>query len=244
MEIQPSSSVRRFCIWSAASSFTFSLLYITGQVAKWLDLFGFEIATAQAPYTTGTGYMVNEYMVLLLSALLQAITFTILIIGIYHCTTKEKKIWSHVALVFALIYTVLISINYCLQFTFIVPYLATLYVEGDFSTALDSLLYSVNMLGYSFLSLSVFFVAFIFSGEKPARLAQGFLFANSLTLPFLILQNFYPISVWPSVWWAITFLGSTFSLLVFFIKIATKTSQAKVPKQIIMLDKRIIYHNN
>jgi len=48
-------------------------------------------------------------------------------VSVHYNTSEERKIWSHIGLVFATIYAVLISINYYVQLTFVVPRL----LQGD-----------------------------------------------------------------------------------------------------------------
>jgi len=83
-------------------------------------------------------------------------------VSVHYNTSEERKIWSHIGLVFATIYAVLISINYYVQLTFVVPRL----LQGDVDSIslqpflfvpFDSFLYSVDILGYSFMSLATLF---------------------------------------------------------------------------------------
>jgi hypothetical protein len=123
--------------------------------------------------------------------------------------------------VFATIYAVLISINYYVQLTFVVPRL----LQGDVESVslqpflfvpFDSFLYSVDILGYSFMSLATLFAAFAFTGNGIERTVRWFMIANGLILPFLALQIYYHPLIWIAALWAITFPGATVSLAVLF----------------------------
>lgn len=72
-------------------------------------------------------------------------------VSIHYYVPEERKIWSHLGLVFATIYAVSISINYYVQLTFVVPRL----LKGDVESGslqpflfvpFDSFLYSVDIL--------------------------------------------------------------------------------------------------
>jgi len=134
-------------------------------------------------------------------------------VSVHYNTSEERKIWSHIGLVFATIYAVLISIiNYYVQLTFVVPRL----LQGDVDSIslqpflfvpFDSFLYSVDILGYSFMSLATLFAAFAFTGKGIERTVRWFMIANGLLLPFLALQIYYHPLIWIAALWAITFPG-------------------------------------
>lgn len=122
---------------------------------------------------------------------------------------------------FATIYAVLISLNYYVQLTFVLPRL----LKGDLESVsvqpflfvpFDSFLYSVDILGYSFMSLATLFAAFAFPGTGIERTVRWFMIANGLLLPFLALQIYYHPLIWIAALWAITFPGAMVSLAVLF----------------------------
>lgn len=57
-------------------------------------------------------------------------------------------------------------------------------------------LYSVDILGYSFMSVATLFAAQVFTGGGVERLARLFLTANGLLLPFLALQIYFHWPMW------------------------------------------------
>jgi len=140
-------------------------------------------------------------------------------VSVHYYAPEDKKVWSHIGIVFATIYTVLISINYYVQLTLVVPHILRGEVESIrflLFTPFDSFLYSVDILGYSFMSLSTLFAAFIFSDDGLERIAKRFMIANGLIIPFIALQNYYHPLIWIASLWAITFPGSTISLAMLF----------------------------
>lgn len=214
MENNISPSVLKFGKWAAIFSSVFSITYIIGQLAEWLNLLG----SGGGPENPSTAL---GLIILLTPSLFLGTSFLILMVSIHHYSSPEKKIWSHTGLVFAIIYTALISINYYVQLTLVVPHLMrgeTESIRFLLFTPFDSFLYSVDILGYSFMSLATFFAAFVFKETKIERTARFFLIANGLILPFIALQNYYHPLIYPAALWAITFPGATITLAILFNK--------------------------
>jgi hypothetical protein len=212
MESNLSTTVSKFGFWSALLASVFSIIYIVGQLAEWLGWLG----SGGGPESSST---VLGIVVLLTPSLFLGSSFLLLTVSIHHAVPVERRIWSHAAVVFATIYTALISINYFVQLTFVAPHLVRGQVEGIrpfLFTPFDSFLYAVDILGYSFMSLATLFAGFALSGLGLERTARRFLIANGLLIPFLLLQNYYHPLIWPASLWAVTFPGATISLAMLF----------------------------
>lgn len=202
--------------WSAVFASLLSIVYVVAQVTEWLGLLG----SAGGPESASTPF---GLIVLLTPSLLLGVAFAVLMVCVHYYAPDDRKVWSHVALVFATVYTVLISINYYVQLTFVVPHLlrgdATgVRVQPFLFVPFDSFLYSVDLLGYSFMSLATLFAAFVFVGDGIERIVRSLLLANGLLLPFLALQIYYHPLIWPASLWAITFPGATISLAHLFAR--------------------------
>ncbi len=192
MNTDVSITIHKFGRWSSLFSLAFSLIYIVGQLAEWLGLLG----SGGGPESASTAI---GLIVLLTPSLFLGVSFTVLMVSVHYYARADRKIWSHIALLFATIYTTLISINYYVQLTLVVPHLLRGEVESVrllLFTPFDSFLYSVDVLGYSFMSLSTLFAAFVFT-EKEERKARWFMIANGLIIPFLALQIYFHVLIWP-----------------------------------------------
>jgi hypothetical protein len=212
VENKESPVVRRFGYWSAILASAFSLVYVVGQLAEWLDLLG----SGGGPENRSTAL---GLVVLLVPSLLLAPAFLVLVVSVHHAVAAERRIWTHTAVVFATIYAALVSLNYFVQLTLVVPHM----IEGEVEsirvflfTPFDSFIYSVDLLGYSFMSLATLFAAFALERGGRERTARTFLIANGLLLPFIALQNFYHPLIYVAALWAITFPGATISLAMLF----------------------------
>jgi hypothetical protein len=212
MENKMSPTVSKLGYWSAFLASLFSIIYIIGQLAEWLNLLGSGGGSENPSTALGL-------IVLLTPSLFLAPSFALMILCVHYYAPEDKKVWSHAGIIFAVVYTVMVSINYYVQLTLIVPHLMKGEVESIrpfLFTPFDSFIYSVDVLGYSFMSLSTLFTAYVFNGTGLERTARRFLIANGLLIPFIALQIYYHPLLWIASLWAITFPGSTISLTILF----------------------------
>ena len=222
MENKASRIVGKLGYWSAFLASLFSIAYIAGQLAEWLNLMG----SGGGPENPSTAL---GLIVLLIPSLFLAPSFALLMLCVHYYAPEDKKIWSHAGIIFATIYAVMVSINYYVQLTLVVPHLMRSEIESIrpfLFTPFDSFIYSVDVLGYSFMSLSTLFAAFVFTGPGLERTARRFMIANGALIPFLALQIYYHPLIWPASLWAITFPGTTISLAMIFKRSYTQTNIA------------------
>jgi hypothetical protein len=203
----------RIGFWSAVFASIFSIAYDIGQIAEWFGLMG----SGGGPENDSTWY---GLVILLVPSLLLGVSFVIMM-GSVHCQTPpERRIWSQTGLVFAIMYGTLICMNYFVQLTLVAPALYRGTVSDSIRPFLfnvfNSFTYSVDLLGYSFMSLSTLFGAFVFMGPGLEKASRWFLMANGLIMPFIALQTFYHPLIWGASLWAVTFPGATLSLAALF----------------------------
>jgi len=207
-----SPSARTVGFWSAVLATIFSIVYDVGQIAEWLGWLGSQGGPESSSTPLGL-------VVLLTPSLFLGSSFLLLIVSIHQLSSPDRKIWSHAAVVFATVYTVMISINYFVQLTWVAPRMAageTQGIEPFRFVVFDSFLYSVDILGYSFMNLATLFAARVFMGRGLERSVRLFLTANGLLLPFIALQMYYHPLIWIAALWAVTFPGSTWLLAILF----------------------------
>jgi hypothetical protein len=214
-EVPPSTRAVGF--WSAVLATVFSVAYDVAQVAEWLGWLG----SRGGPESSSTPV---GLVVLLTPSLFLGASFLALVVSVHEVTPPDRKVWSHAAVAFATVYAVLISLNYFVQLTWVAPRLArgqTQGIESFLFVPFDSFLYSVDILGYSFMSLATLFAARAFTGGGLERVARAFLTANGLLLPFIALQMYVHWLIWIAALWAVTFPGATWSLAVLFRRAGT-----------------------
>jgi hypothetical protein len=219
--ISPSTKAAGF--WSAVIATLCAIAYDVGQIAEWLGLLG----SGGGAHNLSTPLGI---VVLLTPSLILGSSFLILMVSVHQAAPPERKVWSHVAVVFATIYAALISINYYVQLTWVGPRLARGKIEGMEAflfTPFDSFLYAVDILGYSFMSLATFFVAKALTGDGLERIARFFLVANGLLIPFIALQMYVHWFIWLAAPWSITFPGATWTLALLFRSAGTQRVAAR-----------------
>lgn len=212
-----SPSAKTAGIWSAVLATVFSVTYVIGQLAEWLGLLG----SQGGPENTSTPLGI---VLLLTPSLFLGCSFLLLMVCVHQLALPEKRVWSHAAIVFATIYTALISIVYFVQLTLVLPRLLDGRVEGIEAfmfVPFDSFLYAVDILGYSFMSLATLFAGAAFGGAGTERIAKKFLIANGLLLPFIALQMYVHSLIWIAALWAVTFPAATVSLAMLFRRAET-----------------------
>jgi len=211
METQ--SNVFKLGFWSAVLASVFSISYIIGQIAEWIGLMG----SGGGPENDSTWY---GLVILLVPSLFLGISFVILMVSVHCQAPAEKRIWSQAGLAFAIMYGTLICMNYFVQLTLVAPALyqgvVSDHVRPFLFNVFNSFTYSVDLLGYSFMSVSTLFAAFVFTGPGLEKTARWFLVSNFLIMPFVALQTFYHPLIWGGSLWAVTFPGATISLAVLF----------------------------
>jgi len=212
-----STSTRALGFWSAVLATVFAITYDLGQIAEWLGWLG----SAGGPESSSTPL---GFVVLLTPSLFLGSSFLVLVVCIHELASPDRKIWARTAAAFATAYAVLISLNYYVLLTFVAPRLATGRVAGIepfLFTPFDSFLYSVDILGYSFMSVATLLAAQVFTGEGLERRARFFLTANGLLLPFLALQIYFHWLIWIAALWAVFFPGATWTMALIFRRART-----------------------
>jgi hypothetical protein len=196
----------------------FSLTYVIAQLGEWAGLFG----SAGGPHAKSTTL---GLAVLLTPSLLLGIAFVVLMVSIHYVAAESKRIWSHIAALFASMYATLISIVYYVQLAFVMPRLA----RGDADDIqllifepFDSFLYAIDVFGYSLMSLSTLFAAAVFKSEGIERWIRWALITNGCLIPFLALQMYYPPLIWGGSLWGITFPAATWLLALHFKRLGFK----------------------
>ena len=198
--------------WSAVFATVFSIAYDIGQLAEWLGWLGSQGGAESSSTPLGL-------VLLLTPSLFLAPAFLVLMVSVHQWAAPDRKVWGHAAVAFAAAYAVLVSAVYFIQLTLVAPRLAqgrTAGIEPFLFVPFDSFLYSVDILGYSFMSVATLFAARVFTGDGLERNVRLFLTANGLLLPFIALQIYWHSLIWIAALWAITFPGATWSLAILF----------------------------
>lgn len=127
-------------------------------------------------------------------------TFVMMIAGVYFYSDSQNKIWSLIALSFAIMYAVMCTSAYYIQIA--VVRTNSLGVSSDamelFIFKPGSAIFAIDMLGYVFLALSTLVLAPLFKDNKKSKLKKalrvmliihGLFFISTLIFPVIGFQE-------------------------------------------------------
>jgi len=135
------------------------------------------------PYVDVAQFIPGDYLWLLPGILLAPI-FVVLMACIHAHAAEPKRIYSRIGLSFALVYAVVILVDYYLQLAVVVPSLQAGETEGlAMFTQYDphGLFIALETLGYSMMTVALLFAAPAFAGGRAERAIRG-LFVLSFVL--------------------------------------------------------------
>lgn len=190
--------------WSSILFAVLGVLYAIGMVAL---LFAFPIPEWNGMKETADSFStayVNFYSLCQVAAFASAPIFVIMLCCIDVYTSQDKKVLSKISLCFGVIFAVLSSINYFVQFTSVRQSVLKGQLEG-----LDqfvqwnpsSAFYSINLLGWTlFLGLSTLFLAGVFSEEKRGKWIGRLFILNGITCVLGAVATVFEIMVYLAVY--------------------------------------------
>ena len=165
--------VSRVGLWSAILTAVFAAAFFLAGILTPPRSGPFAPAanTIPYPYTNVAAFIPGDY-VWLYPGILLAPIFIVLIVCIHYYAPNDRKIFSQIALSFAVIYAAVIITDYFIQLTVVIPSilsgetaglsLFTQYNPHGFFIALET-------LGYSMMSGAFLFIAAVFAGGKLER---------------------------------------------------------------------------
>jgi len=142
-----------------------------------------ERACVSYPYVDVAQFIPGDYLWLVPGILLAAI-FVVLMGSIHAYAAESKRIYSRIGLSFAVVYAVLILVDYFLQLTVVLPSLQAGETDGlSLFTQYDphGLFIALESLGYAMLTIALLFAAPVFAGGRAER-AIHWLFVSGFVL--------------------------------------------------------------
>ncbi|RJP55773.1 MAG: hypothetical protein C4557_00710 [Anaerolineaceae bacterium] len=127
------------------------------------------------------------------SSFLLAPAFVAVMTSIHHYAPAEKKVWSQLGLLFAVIYAVLCALTYYIQLTFVANNYLPIADEAvsPFVFIPGTPLFAQDMLGYVFFCLATLAAGFVFTGGKLEAWIKWLFILNGVlfAVPTLILPT-------------------------------------------------------
>lgn len=144
--------------------------------------------------------------------------FMLAMLAVHYIAQGDKKIWSHAAVLFAVLYTMNALFIYSVQLFTVIP--ANGNVDHVLVVGPHSLFWTVDGFAYIFMSCSALFASLVFDKKGLAGRTKYFLLAHGLVLPLFCFAYFYPhFATWVLFIgspWLITATGSLWMLSLYF----------------------------
>ena len=168
------------------------------------------------------GFLVYPWDAILINGLSLCIAppFLLTLVALHYSVPNEKKIWSHAALLFAIVYVVYVVLNYVVQLVIVIPKPIDDTSVAILSVSPQSLFWTIDGLGYIAMGISTLFAALVFEKEGWQKWPRRFLMANGLLVPVIAFVYFYPhfsiVLLMLSLPWVIAVPASMLLLALFF----------------------------
>ncbi len=128
------------------------------------------------------------------SSLCITIPFIIEMLALHYITPADKKLWSHAALIFTVLYAPFVIANYVVQLATVIP--MTLNGTADQIELLKqtphSLFWDFDAIGYIFMGLATLFAIPLFEKQGFEKWVRYAFIIHSLATPFIAFVYFYP----------------------------------------------------
>ena len=156
----------------------------------------------------------------LVPSLLLAPAFLILMACVHDVAPAEKKLWSRLGLAFAGLYAPLVSVVYIVSLNVEEPFV----MRGQAAQVAllsanhpGAVLWSIDGLGYGFMSLATLFAASVFGPERLGRwIRRLFLAHGAVGIPVLFTY-FVSLAFSPlAALWSVTLTSSAILLAIWF----------------------------
>ena len=155
-----------------------------------------------------------------------ASSFLVLMIAVHYYTPDERKIWSNIGMVFAIMYATITSIVYFTVLSVVLPNIlqGTASTLGVLQWSPGGFLQNVDGIGYGFMSLATLFSAFAFTGHGIKAWTRRFMIAHGVIVIGIVGAVFLPVLLGIGALWIITFPLFSIALLLLFKQAMSKNS--------------------
>ena len=122
------------------------------------------------------------------------VPFLVEMLALHYATADDKKIWSHAALIFTIIYAVFVTANYVVQLATVIP--MTIKGNGEavkiLSQTPHSMFWDYDAIGYIFMALAMLFASPVFEKTGIQKWVRIAFLANAFVTPLIVFVYFYP----------------------------------------------------
>ena len=130
-------------------------------------------------------------------SLILASAYIIFTVCIHYYAEDDKKIWSHLSIVFGLMYAVISTANYFIQIITVIPGIESKNLNGleVFAAGNPNSIFYALMASYFFMCVSALFAGFVFDSKKGQREIKWLFIIAIMSIPVCILFMLLGLSV-------------------------------------------------
>jgi hypothetical protein len=151
-------------------------------------------------------------------SMLIPVPFALSMVALHHTVPEEKRVWTHAAIVLAVMYATLVTIVYPTQLAVVVP--AKLAGAGEDVQMLlvsqGTFMWVIDGAGYILMGVATLFAAGALANDSSSRWLRRFLIANGLLDPIIIAIYVFPSLLLVGSLWLVTAPGSMLLLAIYF----------------------------
>ncbi len=169
--------------WSAVRWLGFTSAVLTAILAAAfiaLGVFGTSY-TASNPYPYISPFIKTIDYAIFYPAFLLAPVFVVLMTCIHYYASDDKKIFSQIGLSFAIIYAAIITTDYFIQWTVVLPSIITGQTDNLSLISIynpHGIFVALESLGYLIMNIAFLFTAAVFNGDRIGRAIRWIFFIS------------------------------------------------------------------
>lgn len=164
--------------WSGLSAFAAIVAYNVVQVLQIVGVVHFPI----------------DEILIYGTSLCLVVPFILEMLSFHHLTSKDKQFWTHLSLIFTIIYAVFVIANYVVQLATVIP--SKLNKTSEAIHVLEqtphSMFWNYDAIGYISMGLATLFAIPALSKQGFEKWVRWSFIAHSLVTPLISIVYFYP----------------------------------------------------
>ena len=171
-------TINKIGFWSGLLAFMATVAYCIVQV---LQLYGVFSYPTDERLIYGTSLCI-------------VVPFILQMLALHYIAPKEKKFFSHAALLFTTLYAVFVTANYVVQLATVIPMTMKGHLEEVrvLQQTPHSLFWNFDALGYIFMGLATFVALPVFEKQGFEKWVRRAFLAHALVTPLISIVYFYP----------------------------------------------------
>ncbi|MCY7422021.1 MAG: hypothetical protein LH478_09815 [Chitinophagaceae bacterium] len=171
-------TIYKFGFWSGLLAFVSALAFVIVQLLQVAGVLSFPL----------------DEILIYATSLCIVIPFVLEILALHYVASEDKKIYSHAALIFSILYAVFVTSNYVVQLATVIPMQlkGALHEVQVLKQTPHSLFWDFDAIGYICMGLATLFAVPVFEKHGVQKWVKIAFLANALATPLIAIVYFYP----------------------------------------------------